>query len=468
MQLTFRNVSEALPILMWEVMNNGRDTPSRNGLTKELTHVHIELTHPLERVITVLGRGHSAIAQVAETMWVLAGRQDVDWLGHYLPRAREFSDDGKVWRAGYGARLRHFGNYGADGFVHMERFGVDQLKAVVDLLKAEPNTRRAVMSIWDPEVDTLPGKDIPCNNWLHFLPRDGRLDLHVAVRSNDLMWGWSGINHYEWSVLLEVVAALTGMTVGGLHFSISSLHLYERHFEKANQLAQASPRGQAGQPRFRATDLRQLDTLLTSWFRLEKQLRFNEPVNRGAIDGFPDPLLGFWLQMVENYWIDKRQQDHFADRLAELHNAKHRAYGDSWMKRGEVFSILPNIARKMDRLVSGLDTPDETQADTAADLLVYLAKYRCWLTQHAGAAAPAGVPWRACDDPTGRPEAANQLIKAVRPVTGCDSGVLIARIESGVNALLTDLETVRLMDRAGMVDSLLPLASALARQYDRG
>jgi hypothetical protein len=66
------------------------------------------------------------------------------------------------------------------------------------------------------------------------------------------------------------------------------------------------------------------------------------------------------------------------DHINALHAEKHAAYGDSWKKRGEP-GILANIARKVDRIGSGVDTTDETQADTAQDLLVYLAKYRCWL-----------------------------------------------------------------------------------------
>lgn len=46
--------------------------------------------------------------------------------------------------------------------------------------------------------------------------------------------------------------------------------------------------------------------------------------------------------------------------------------------------ILANIARKVDRIESGKDTPDETQADTAQDLMVYLAKYRSWLAGGQG------------------------------------------------------------------------------------
>ena len=75
----------------------------------------------------------------------------------------------------------------------------------------------------------------------------------------------------------------------------------------------------------------------------------------------------------------------FDEEVISLHRDKDAAYGDSWCKRGEMFSILPNIARKVDRLSSGKDTDDETQLDTAIDLYVYLAKYSCWLDGRSSA-----------------------------------------------------------------------------------
>jgi hypothetical protein len=73
----------------------------------------------------------------------------------------------------------------------------------------------------------------------------------------------------------------------------------------------------------------------------------------------------------------------FREAVARLHRAKDAAYQDAWKRRGEVISILANIARKVDRLEYGLDgapaTPDESWVDTAVDLLVYCLKYQAYL-----------------------------------------------------------------------------------------
>lgn len=71
------------------------------------------------------------------------------------------------------------------------------------------------------------------------------------------------------------------------------------------------------------------------------------------------------------------------EELCRLHREKDAAYRDAWKKRGEVISILANIARKVDRLECVLDgalaSRDEATLDTAVDLLVYCIKYQTYL-----------------------------------------------------------------------------------------
>jgi hypothetical protein len=81
-----------------------------------------------------------------------------------------------------------------------------------------------------------------------------------------------------------------------------------------------------------------------------------------------------------------------------LHAVKDRAYGGAWKRRGELVSILPNIARKCDRLETivktGAKISGETILDTAIDLFVYVEKYRLFLAEGLGEGAllPVGAP----------------------------------------------------------------------------
>ncbi len=318
------NTDAALLELLARLPAEGDEVGSRAGRVVEFMHTGITITRPWQRELTLAARKANIAAQIAETMWILAGRNDVEFLSHYLPRARDFSDNGSTWRAGYGPRLRNWTGvdpYCPDHGDHettydrcsCENRSTDQLAEVVRLLRQDPLTRRAVMSIWDPAVDFADSKDIPCNNWLSFSNRLGKLDLHVAIRSNDLMWGWSGINAFEWSALLEIVAGLVGVEVGSIHYSTTSLHLYEQHWAKARKIVDANEdpaiNGYADSPRFKLTGdivedtpVHELDELIERWFRIEYDIRTGSPLVQGYVDEFPEPMMRSWLRVLQWWW----------------------------------------------------------------------------------------------------------------------------------------------------------------------
>lgn len=99
------------------------------------------------------------------------------------------------------------------------------------------------------------------------------------------------------------------------------------------------------------------------------------------------------------------QAEAFREAVKRLHREKDTAYRDAWKKRGEVLSILANIARKVDRLQSVAEgapaTRDESLMDTAADLLVYCLKYQTYLADLDTTAAQALLG--ACTDAVASP-----------------------------------------------------------------
>jgi len=305
------NASNALPLLLGNILADGEEVGSRQGeRTLEILMPRITLWKPWQREILAYGRRASLPAQIAETMWVLAGRNDVEWLSHYLPRAAEFSDDGKTWRGAYGPRLRA---WDPGDKIHPGTSTYDQLQYVVRLLTEERGTRRAVMSIYDPAVDTHPGKDIPCNDFITFISRLGKLHMTVTTRSNDVIWGWSGINQFEWSALQEIVAKLTGNQVGTLTFNITSLHLYERHWDKARKIVSQSNDpfpDVVDSPRFdpEHATVDGLDGLIAMWFEAERAIREDYGWRNLAIEDFPEPMMRSWLQVINWYWRGQRNE----------------------------------------------------------------------------------------------------------------------------------------------------------------
>ena len=306
----YRNTSDAFTSLLQTIVQDGQEVTVRDKGTKEICAQLIELDEPTERCLFLAGRNNNVFAAIAESMWVLAGRNDLEYLSPYLKRAHEFSDDGGItWRAGYGPRLRDWN-------------GTDQLHKIVDLLRADPTSRRAVITLYDPDRDFTVSNDIPCNNWLHFIARDGKLHLHVAARSTDIWWGFSGINAFEWTLLLEMMAHWIGLAPGRLLFFTSSLHLYEHHYAQAEVVLNSLPKAPAPYPAQRAafgTPWERFDTTLADWMKLEQDIRQGGDLE--DLDAhLDDPLLHQYIQMIDLYWAFKRGADdeHIRRKLGSL------------------------------------------------------------------------------------------------------------------------------------------------------
>lgn len=222
------NPSQIYMDAMFKLLHHGKEVGPRGKLTKELRPVVIEYHNPLSRLTFLKGRVINPFFQLAEALWILAGRSDVQWLVQFNKNMSQFSDDGVYFNAPYGERLRFWGKNDASGFVFNP---IDQLRDCYEKLKADPNTRQAVAFIGDPRFDnsayTLAGgKDIACNINIKFKIRDGKLDITVDNRSNDLHWGTFGANLAQFSTIQEVMASWLGIPVGTYFQETDSLHIY--------------------------------------------------------------------------------------------------------------------------------------------------------------------------------------------------------------------------------------------------
>jgi thymidylate synthase len=292
----FRTIDDAFVGMLHLLLTDGIEVASRNGATIELAAQTITIDQPSDRFLHTPGRNNNPFAAIAETMWVLAGRNDLAYLTPYLRRAPRYSDDGgQTWRAAYGPRLRTW-------------HGVDQIAAVRALLDNAPDSRRAVISLFDPVLDYQDSADIPCNNWLHFLIRNGGLDLNVVARSTDIWFGFSAINAFEWSVLQEMLARWLRVEVGTITFFTSSLHLYAEHTDRARDvLGNASSGGIALEHANHRYDTGWEDATAAhgQWMNLEEQLRAGANLAELAVP-FHDPLLLAFIRAIDIFWAFKR------------------------------------------------------------------------------------------------------------------------------------------------------------------
>lgn len=224
-----RNGNQLYPRMLRTVLSKGRTVSPRGLRTRELYPAITIIRNPRERVLTVSGRGGNPFFLVAEALWILAGRGDVDFITYYNSKMADYADKGySGFHGAYGKRMRAYGEYKNGASLCCTVAPVDQLAAVYKKLRKDKHTRQAVMSLWNPYFDNgIRTKDIPCNNLSMFKIRDSRLHLHQVIRSNDLNKGLFPTNLMQWSMVQEVLAGWLSVEVGELLFFSDSLHVYD-------------------------------------------------------------------------------------------------------------------------------------------------------------------------------------------------------------------------------------------------
>lgn len=218
MELRVRNVHHALPAAIELLGSLGIQRESRNGpvlMFPELVTTIYE--RPSERVLFWQKRDANPFFHLFEALWMLDGRNDLEFLTRFVKNFGRFSDDGKTLHGAYGHRWRR-------------AFGWDQLKLVAERLKANKDDRRQVIQMFDVDLDLVQQegrRDIPCNLTITVqVNPEGALDLSVFNRSNDLIWGCYGANAVHFSVLQEFLAAWIGVPVGRYAQASQNLHAY--------------------------------------------------------------------------------------------------------------------------------------------------------------------------------------------------------------------------------------------------
>ena len=221
-----RNVEQALGEGFAWLKVAGRDEPSRNGPVRVAPGpVITEYLQPTERVLFNADRDANPVFHLLESLWMLAGSNEAKFLLPYNARMAEYSESNGLIHGAYGFRWRN----------HFE--GGDQLKDVVEELTLRPDSRQAVLAMWDPDHDLLAEvKDRPCNTHIYFDTRptgpiaEGhpprRLNMTVCCRSNDALWGAYGANAVHLSILQEVLATELKVPVGVYRQMSNNLHAY--------------------------------------------------------------------------------------------------------------------------------------------------------------------------------------------------------------------------------------------------
>lgn len=200
------------------LFSKGRRQESRNGATLEIQNLIIELASPMYAAPNGIRPGFASSIGWVEGLQLIAGITDPALTAQVQPNFRAFMehDNAQFWGA-YGPRTR------------------DQFPIIAERLRADHDTRQAIVTIWDPKFDAAGGKkDHPCTTAFNFLVRDEKLNMSVFMRSNDAWWGWP-YDAVQFAMVQRTMAGVLGLEVGTYTHHAASFHLYEAHWTAAKE-----------------------------------------------------------------------------------------------------------------------------------------------------------------------------------------------------------------------------------------
>lgn len=170
---------------------------------------------------------------IYELLWFLKGDTNVRYLQEHGVRIwNEWADENGDLGPVYGHQWRSWPDY--DGGT------IDQIGNVIDQIKHHPDSRRMIVSAWNPaEVDSMALP--PCHCLFQFYVADGRLSLQLYQRSADTFLGVP-FNIASYALLLMMMAQVTGLKAGDFIHTTGDTHLYLNHLEQARLQLTRTPR----------------------------------------------------------------------------------------------------------------------------------------------------------------------------------------------------------------------------------
>lgn len=209
-------VNEAWEYWYNQLASQHGNEDSRDGaVTGEIINAVTVIDNPKDNLVTSPIRKLSHKYAIGELLWYLSGSNKLDAIANYSKAWNKLSDDGETVNSAYGHRI-------------FEKFGFDQWEHVKGLLKADPNSRQAVIHIKEPNPEKT--KDLPCTVALQYFIRDGKLYATTYMRSNDI---WLGFPYdvFTFTCLQIKMAFELGVGIGSYTHIAGSLHLYSRNVQ---------------------------------------------------------------------------------------------------------------------------------------------------------------------------------------------------------------------------------------------
>ena len=205
----FRNANTAYEYLFDRIIQDGVDFAG----TKALFNVGFYITDSQDNKIINRERNWKQEYAEAEWQWYLSGDNNIEKLGEIYGKVpaiwkRMADEDGNV-NSNYGWQWKRN----------------NQIDHVINLLKYNPDTRQAAISIYDCKEYKKYTNDTPCTYAVQFTIVHGRLDMCVTMRSNDLWFGFCN-DQYCFSKLQKMISNELNIEPGVYYHFAHNMHLY--------------------------------------------------------------------------------------------------------------------------------------------------------------------------------------------------------------------------------------------------
>ena len=188
------------------------------GQTKEIANCSIVVNNPSIRHYYLPYRELSEKYLIEESKWYWSADNSCETIGKYAKMWYKLSDDGKT-------------NNSAYGYILFKKYGFNQLEQIIELLKKDKETRRAVLNISDPAIDRINTKDMQCTIAIQFLIRNDSLEETVYMRSNDVYFGLP-YDYFFFVSIGQYIAKELGISLSKYTHTSTSMHMYLRDIEK--------------------------------------------------------------------------------------------------------------------------------------------------------------------------------------------------------------------------------------------
>ena len=211
LSLNYSTIFEGYPSIVDNLIVWGSHVPSRGGDTLEIENFTAEFVTSGTSAIPPRRPGFSPLLGFMEGVQLIGQFARPALMDHIWPKYAAYTD--------------HYGDYG-----DRVAYG-SQIENIVRKLKESPDTRQAIISLWNGPLDNDPGhSDHPCTLIIGFRYRHDKLNMTVNMRSNDI-WRGASSDFIQFAMLHQTVACLANMQPGTYTHQVHSMHVYKSDLE---------------------------------------------------------------------------------------------------------------------------------------------------------------------------------------------------------------------------------------------